>query len=64
MTVVMGLAESDSSDTRSKIISVAIDLIGRHSNLNITTREIAKKANVNLAAINYYFRSKENLLMK
>ena len=57
----MESTELDNSDTRSKIILVAVDMIGRHSNLNITTREIAKKASVNLAAINYYFRSKENL---
>jgi len=53
--------ELDKSDTKSKIISVAVDMIGRHSDLSITTREIAKRAGVNLAAINYYFRSKDNL---
>lgn len=53
--------EPDKSDTRSKIISVAVDMIGRHSDLSITTREIARKAGVNLAAINYYFGSKDNL---
>lgn len=53
--------EHDGLDTKNKIISTAVDMIGRHSDLNITTREIAKNANVNLAAINYYFRTKENL---
>jgi len=49
-------------DTRSKIIETAIDMIGRQINLNFTIREIAEKANVNLASVNYYFRSKENLI--
>jgi AcrR family transcriptional regulator len=49
-------------DTQSKIISTAIDLLGRQVNLNFTIREIAEKANVNLASVNYYFRSKDNLI--
>lgn len=49
-------------DTQSKIIATAIDLLGRQVNLNFTIREIAEKANVNLASVNYYFRSKDNLI--
>lgn len=51
-------------DTRSKIVSVAVEMIGKERNVNVTIRDIAGRANVNLASINYYFRSKENLLFE
>lgn len=57
----MTLNKWDKQDTRSKIITVAVELIGKQVNMNVTTREIAREANVNLASINYYFRSKDNL---
>ncbi len=50
------------TDTRSKIMKAAVDMIGREGNLSVTIREIADKAGVNIAAINYHFSSKENLL--
>lgn len=46
--------------TQEKILSAAIQLYG--SKGDMTTREVAKKAGVNIAAINYHFHSKENLL--
>lgn len=49
-------------DTQGKIIATTIDTIGRQANLNFTIREIAEKAEVNLASVNYYFRSKDNLI--
>ena len=49
-------------DTQDKIISTAVDMIGRQINLDFTIRSIAEKANVNLASVNYYFRSKDNLI--
>lgn len=49
-------------DTRSKIMKAAVEIIGREGNLSVTIREIADKAGVNIAAINYHFSSKENLL--
>jgi len=51
----------DKNDTKEKIILEAMEIIGKQVNMKVTTREIAKKAHVNLASINYYFRSKENL---
>ncbi|MFS8500620.1 MAG: TetR/AcrR family transcriptional regulator [Caldicoprobacter sp.] len=48
-------------DTQDKIIATAIDMVGRQINLDFTVRELAEKANVNLASVNYYFRSKYNL---
>jgi TetR/AcrR family transcriptional regulator, regulator of cefoperazone and chloramphenicol sensitivity len=58
---VYGLLE-DKADARSRIIEAAAEIIGREKNLNLTIRDIAARAGVNIASINYYFRSKENLL--
>ncbi len=52
----------EKTDTRSKIIEAAAEIIGKERNLNLTIREIAGRAEVNIASINYYFRSKENLM--
>jgi AcrR family transcriptional regulator len=48
------------SNTRNKILSAAIAIFG--SKGEVTTREITKMAGVNVASINYYFGSKNNLL--
>jgi len=45
-----------------KIIEAAIECIEKFGLKGATNRRIAEKAGVNLAAINYYFRSKENLI--
>jgi len=47
-------------DTRSKILQVAIDIVGLKG--EVTIREITEKAGVNVAAINYHFGNKNNLL--
>jgi len=47
-----------------KIIEAAIDCIEQFGLKGATNRRIAEKAAVNLAAINYYFRSKENLIAR
>ncbi len=52
----------EKSDTRNKILDTAAEIIGREKNLNLTIREIAGRAGVNLASVNYYFGSKEKLL--
>ena len=49
-------------DARERIIKAVLVLIGEKGDINPTVREIAQKANVNLASINYYFRSKKKLL--
>ncbi|MDP3721853.1 MAG: TetR/AcrR family transcriptional regulator [Anaerolineaceae bacterium] len=52
-----------STDTvELKIIEAAIECIEEFGLKGATNRRIAAKAGVNLAAINYYFRSKENLI--
>ena len=48
--------------TRERIIAATIDFIEKYGIHAVTIRGIAKAAGVNSAAINYYFRSKENLL--
>lgn len=47
-------------NTEEKILSAAIELFPIRG--EITTREIAKVAGVNVAAINYHFKSKNNLM--
>jgi AcrR family transcriptional regulator len=47
---------------QEKIILAAIDCIEEEGIQDVTIRSIANKAGVNSAAINYYFRSKDNLM--
>lgn len=47
---------------RQKIIQVTIGLIAKEGIHGLTTRSIATAADVNIAAVNYYFGSKEKLI--
>lgn len=47
---------------REKIVLAAIETIEKDGLAAATIRAIARRAGVNSAAINYYFRSKENLI--
>ncbi|SHI23326.1 transcriptional regulator, TetR family [Sporobacter termitidis DSM 10068] len=47
-----------------RIIEAAIAAVEEYGFNNVTVRRIAAKADVNIAAINYYFRTKEQLLDK
>ena len=47
---------------RDRIIATTINIIGQEGIQNLTTRSIAKAAAVNIAAINYYFGSKDKLV--
>jgi AcrR family transcriptional regulator len=49
------------SSTEEKIIAAAMEVFIAHGYHGARMREIAQKANTNLALLNYYFRSKENL---
>lgn len=51
---------SEVLDTKSKILQEAIDIVGLKG--EFTVREIAERAGVNVASINYYFGNKNNLL--
>lgn len=44
------------------IIQTALEIIGQEGIHKITTREVAKRANVNSAALNYHFGTKDNLI--
>ncbi len=53
----------DESTAKEKIFQAAMELVTEgKTEQQITTREIASKADVNLALVNYYYQSKENLL--
>lgn len=45
-----------------KILDRALYLVGKNHSLNISVRAIAKEAEVNVSAINYYFRTKEEMM--
>lgn len=49
------------NDTKRKILNVANKLFGLQGFHATSVREIAKEADVNVAAINYHFTNKENL---
>jgi AcrR family transcriptional regulator len=50
------------SPIEEKIINATIECIEKYGIKGTTNRQIAKIAGVNGAAVNYYFRSKENLI--
>ena len=50
-------------ETRERLIEAAIDVFGRHGYEGAATRQIAKAADANLAAIVYHFGSKEALYL-
>jgi len=50
--------------TQEKILEVASRLFAEQGLEGTSIREIAREAQVNLAAINYHFKSKENLYMQ
>ncbi|WP_151736453.1 TetR/AcrR family transcriptional regulator ['Paenibacillus yunnanensis' Narsing Rao et al. 2020] len=49
-------------NVEERILDRALYLMGKKKSCNISIRAIAKEANVNVSAINYYFRSKEEML--
>ncbi|MDQ7784602.1 MAG: CerR family C-terminal domain-containing protein [Desulfomonilaceae bacterium] len=50
-------------DPRTRLIETALDLFGQYSFDGVSTRMLAERAEVNLAAIKYYFGSKEGLYL-
>lgn len=49
------------SSTRTKVLESAFRLFGRYGFEGTSVRDIASASNVNIAAVNYHFGSKENL---
>lgn len=55
----------ETKDAKERILNIMVGLLLEGKDVNkITTREIAKLANVNSASINYYYQSKDNLVFK
>ena len=50
-------------DTRSRILDVAEDLFAERGLDRVSIRDITREAKVNLAAINYHFGSKDDLIV-
>lgn len=50
-----------STDTKAKILEAAFELFGRYGFEGTSIRAISTKSKVNLAAINYHFKTKEAL---
>ncbi len=50
-----------SLNARGRLLEAGVDVFGKHGFDAATTRMIAKKAGVNIAAIPYYFNGKEGL---
>lgn len=51
-------------DTKQRIMEVSIHLFATKGVDGTSIREIAKMANVNVASLNYHFKSKENLRLE
>ena len=56
--------DDKSTSVEDRIIQAAIDCIESYGISGATNRRIAEVANVNIAAINYYFRSKDVLIRR
>ncbi len=54
------MMKEQATDTKNKILNAAIDVVGLKG--DVTVRELAELAGVNVASINYYFGNKKNLL--
>jgi AcrR family transcriptional regulator len=50
-------------DTKERVLEAAGEVFAAHGFQDATVRGICKKAGVNIAAINYHFRDKENLYL-
>lgn len=57
--------ENNNAEAKDRILAAVVSLLQEHKDVTkITNRQIAAMAGVNSAMINYYYRSKENLLNK
>jgi AcrR family transcriptional regulator len=57
-----GKAASSTPDVRERILDRTIYLTGKMGTTDVPVRAIAREAGVNVAAVNYYFSSKEQML--
>ncbi|MDR1075672.1 MAG: TetR family transcriptional regulator [Xanthomonadaceae bacterium] len=56
------MSKSDPFPTRDRILGAAEELFAAHGFAGTSLRQVTRRANVNIAAVNYYFGSKENLI--
>ena len=56
------MIQKDRLEAKERIIKAVLKIIGQKGAVKFTVREISKVADVNLSAVNYYFRSTKNLL--
>jgi TetR/AcrR family transcriptional regulator, regulator of cefoperazone and chloramphenicol sensitivity len=56
-----GSGRGGAEETRRKLVDAALDAFGRYGFDGASTRDIARRAGVNLAAIPYHFGGKEGL---
>lgn len=54
--------EKMKEDTKEKILNTVVEIIGKEGVHVITVRKVADLSQVNIAAINYYFGSKDDLI--
>ncbi|QSF47263.1 TetR/AcrR family transcriptional regulator [Paenibacillus tianjinensis] len=62
MTKATNNADSSEKDTKQTILDATVELIRENGFGCATLRNIAAKADINLALVNYYFGSKDHLL--
>ena len=55
-------AKTASEQTRARLLDAAREVFSEHSFQGATVREICRRAEANVAAVNYHFGSKEGLL--
>lgn len=58
----MGKTLKDAVSTRDRILHATLKIIGKEGFQNITIKKIADLAEVNIAAVNYHFGSKANVI--
>jgi len=56
------MINKDKPEAKERIIKAVLKIIGQKGAVKFNVREISKVADVNLSAVNYYFRSTKNLL--
>ena len=56
------MIQKEKPEAKERIIKAVLKIIGQKGTVKFTVREISKVADVNLSAVNYYFRSTRNLL--
>ncbi|WP_327678241.1 TetR/AcrR family transcriptional regulator [Kitasatospora sp. NBC_00458] len=58
----MGTTHSPRSDTRARIVAVALELFSEHGYERTSLREIADRLGVTKAALYYHFKTKEDIV--